>query len=186
MSGLEIVSASTQAHFADMSLIHALGWRDTYKGYVPDDYMAREITDTRWIPFFQKAYETGESTGLVAYAGGRAVSCLNYGPARTSNYNAGQAGATFPNEQYRDWGEIISFYTHPRERGKGYGGVLFEEALARLRRAGYEKCFVFVLRENEGARRFYAAHGFAWDGSQAEIPFPPDAICIDLRYVREL
>ena len=29
-------------------------------------------------------------------------------------------------------------------------------------------------------------HGFAWDGTQVEIPFPPDTVCIDLRYAREL
>ena len=23
-----------------------------------------------------------------------------------------------------------------------------------------------------------------WDGTHAEIPFPPDAVCVDLRYVR--
>ena len=184
-SQLEIVTASTPEHFAHMSLLHALGWRDTYKGYVPDDYMAREITDARWVPYFQRAYETGESTGLLAYVQGRPVSCLNYGPARTDNYNAGTV-CTFPNAGYEDWGEIISFYSHPAERGKGYGGLLFEAALDRLRRDGFQRAFVFVLRENQGARRFYAAHGFAWDGTRAEIPFPPDAICVDLRYVRDL
>ena len=56
----------------------------------------------------------------------------------------------------------------------------------RLRREGYRNCFVFVLRENEKARRFYAAHGFAWDGTHADIPFPPDTVCVDLRYTREL
>ena len=45
--------------------------------------------------------------------------------------------------------------------------------------------FVFVLRENEGARRFYAAHGFSWDGTHADIPFPHGTICVDLRYTRE-
>ena len=49
---LRFVDACTDAHFKAMSLIHALGWRTTYQGAVPDDYMAREITDERWVPFF--------------------------------------------------------------------------------------------------------------------------------------
>ena len=61
-----------------------------------------------------------------------------------------------------------------------------EEALRRLRISGFSRCYVLVLRENENARRFYSAHGFAWDGTQVEIPFPPDTVCIDLRYAREL
>ena len=185
MRELRVVEACREEHFAAMSLIHALGWRTTYQGYVPEDYMAREITDERWIPFFRRAHQTGESRGLLLYAGDTPVSCLNYGPARTENYNAGTV-CTFPNEGYEGWGEIISFYTHPEHRGRGYGGMLFETALDRLRGEGYRDAFVFVLRENEGARRFYAAHGFAWDGTRAEIPFPPDAICVDLRYVRPL
>ena len=183
MEALHLVEASSLPHFEAMSLIHALGWRDTYQGYVPDEYMAREITDRRWVKYFQEDYQTGRCHGLLLYRGETPVACINYGPARSENYNAGSA-CTFNNQGYEGWGEIISFYTHPAERGKGYGGLLFEEAVKRLKDAGHESAFVFVLRENQGARRFYAAHGFTWDGTHADIPFPPDAICVDLRYVR--
>ena len=187
MSGLRFVDARTDEHFAAMSLIHALGWRDTYVGYVPDDYMAREITDDRWVKFFREDYETGRCHGLLLYSGDTPVAAIKYGPARTENYNAGTSeGSAFPNEAYQGWGEIISFYTHPDHRDRGYGGLLFEEALRRLKADGFQNAFVFVLRENSRARKFYAAHGFRWDGTHADIPFPPDAICVDLRYTRAL
>ena len=185
MEQLHFVDACTEEHFRAMSLIHALGWRDTYAGAVPAEYMAREITDDRWVKYFRADYETGRCHGLLLYRGETPVAAINSGPARTENYNAGSA-STFPNGAYAGWGEIISFYTHPAERGKGYGGLLFEEAVARLKAAGHRNAFVFVLRENERARRFYAAHGFAWDGTHADIPFPPDTICVDLRYVKAL
>ena len=185
MSNLRFVDACQPEHFEAMSLIHALGWRDTYVGYVPADYMAREITDDRWVNFFREDYSTGRCHGLLLYRDSTPVACINYGPARTENYNAGSV-CTFDSAGYEGWGEIISFYTHPRERGKGYGGLLFEEALRRLRDEGFQKVFVFVLKENEKARGFYAAHGFAWDGTHADIPFPPDAVCVDLRYTREI
>ena len=186
MEKLHFVDACADAHFRAMSLIHALGWRDTYKGFVPDDYMAREITDERWVEVFRANYETQNGVhGLLLCRGETPVSCINYCRARTVNYNPGDI-CTFDNAAYADWGEIASFYTLPSERGKGYGGLLFEEALARLRAEGFQNAFVFVLRENEKARRFYAAHGFAWDGTHADIPFPPDTVCVDLRYVREL
>ena len=66
------------------------------------------------------------------------------------------------------------------------GPVQMEEALRRLRADGYLNCYVFVLRENEGARRFYARHGFAWDGTEEHIPFPHDMTCVDLRYTKQL
>lgn len=183
---LRFVDAVDEEHFRAMSLIHALGWRDTYVGYVPQDYLDSEITDERWVPVFRENYLTRNGCrGLLLYRGGEPVSCINYCRARTVNYNPGEI-CRFDNDAYADWGEIASFYTHPRERGKGYGGILFEEALRRLKEAGFERAFVFVLRQNEKARRFYAAHGFAWDGTHADIPFPPHAICEDLRYVKTL
>lgn len=171
-STLHFLSATTQAHFEAMSLIHALGWRTTYENAVPADYMAREITDQRWVPFFKEGHRSGLYNGLILYRSSTPVACCSYGPSRVKGYEG--------------WGEIISFYTHPQEKGQGYGGLLMEEALMRLRGDGFSKCYVLVLRENEGARRFYATHGFAWDGSHEDIPFPPDTICTDLRYTREL
>ncbi|MCM1440643.1 MAG: GNAT family N-acetyltransferase [Roseburia sp.] len=183
---LRFADACTDEHFRAMSLIHALGWRDTYADALPADYMAREITDGRWVDVFRKNYEEQNGVrGLLLCRRDTPVSCLNYCRARTTNYNPGDI-CTFDNAAYADWGEIASFYTHSAERGKGYGGLLLEEALRRLKADGFENAFVFVLRENEKARRFYAAHGFTWDGTHAEIPFPPDTVCVDLRYVRKL
>ena len=161
--GLCFVEAEKEEHFAAMSLIHALGWRDTYKGYVPDDYMSKEISDDRWTAVFRTNFETGVCHGLLLYRGDVPVACINYCRARKSNYNTGEV-CSFDNTGYEDWGEIASFYTHPADR----------------------YAFVFVLRENERARKFYSAHGFVWDGSHTDIPFPPDAICVDLRYTRKL
>ncbi len=55
---LHFVDATREEHFAAMSLIHALGWRDTYADCIPADYMASEITDDRWISVFRENYLT--------------------------------------------------------------------------------------------------------------------------------
>ena len=184
--GLRFVDAVKEEHFIAMSLIHALGWRDTYVGAVPQDFLDTQITDDRWTAVFRENYLSQNGChGLLLYQGETPVACINYCPARKSNYNPGEV-CQFHNEGYEDFGEIASFYTHPGERGKGYGGLLMDEALRRLKAAGFQKVFVFVLRENEKARRFYAAHGFQWDGTHQDIPFPPDTVCVDLRYVRAL
>lgn len=186
MSELYFVDACGEEHFRAMSLIHALGWRDTYPGYVPQDYLDSQITDDRWVSVFRENYERQNGChGLLLYRDSVPVACINYCRARTANYNPGDA-CKFDNAAYADWGEIASFYTHPDERGRGYGGLLFEEALRRLKAEGFRNAFVFVLRENEGARRFYSRHGFHWDGTCQDIPFPPNAVCVDLRYIRQL
>ncbi len=186
MSGdLRFVDACTHEHFAAMSRIHALGWRDTYVDAVPAHWMAEHVTDDHWTDTFRANYEGGIYHGLLLYRGDTPVGCINYGPARTEERSPG-SGIIYDNRDYEDWGELTSFYAHPDERDKGYGGLLIEEAARRLSELGHGNAFVFVLRENEKARRFYAAHGFQWDGTCADIPFPPDAICVDLRYVRKL
>ena len=53
MESLHFVDACTSEHFFAMSRIHALGWRTTYQDAVPAAYMAREITDDRWVPSFR-------------------------------------------------------------------------------------------------------------------------------------
>ena len=186
MDGSRFVDACTQEHFKAMSLIHALGWRDTYVDAVPADYMASEITDDRWVEVFRTNYETGNGVhGLLLYRGDRPVSCLNYCRARQVNYNPGDI-CTFDNAAYADWGEIASFYTHPAERGHGYGGAPMGGAPRRPKAGGLPDAFVFVLRGKEKGRRVYAAHGFAWDGTHADIPFPHNTVCVDLRYVKKL
>lgn len=172
MEHLNFVTAQQENHFEAMSLIHALGWRTTYQGAVPSDYMAREITNSHWVSFFRENYRTDRCTGLLLYRDGTPVACCNFGPARE--------------DAFVGWGEIISFYTHPAEKARGYGGQLMTEALRRLRMNSFKQCYVLVLRENAKARRFYSSHGFSWDGSHVDIPFPPNTICTDLRYTKRL
>ncbi|NCB62305.1 MAG: GNAT family N-acetyltransferase [Clostridia bacterium] len=185
MSQLSFIAAVSEEHFRAMSFIHALGWRTTYQDAVPSDYMAEVITDDHWVDFFREDHETGRCHGLLLYNGDKPVACCNYGPARVGPSPRQSEGLVLSGD-YVGWGELISFYTHPEEKGKGYGSAVMEAALDRLRRAGYLSCFVFVLRENAEARAFYAKHGFQWDGTWVDVPFPHDTICVDLRYTRAL
>ena len=82
MDHLHFTDACTGEHFAAMSLLHALGWRSTYSDAIPADYMAAEITDERWIPFFHADYETGRCRGLLLCRDDTPVACATYGPAR--------------------------------------------------------------------------------------------------------
>ena len=187
MSQLHIVEASTQEHFEAMSRIHALGWWAAYRENVPLDWMEENITPNRWVNTFQEYAHTPKHHGFLLYRDGEPVSCITCGPARIGNQNHGGGMLIqFDASGYEGWGEIISFYTLPGETGQGYGKLLMDRAKEQLRCDGFSQAYVFVLRENEGARRFYARQGFAWDGTHQDIPFPHDVICVDLRYTVDL
>lgn len=183
MDELRFVDACTEEHFKAMSLIHALGWRDTYAEAVPADYMAREITDERWVPVFRQNYGEGRYHGLLLYDGEQPLCCATYGPARVDQ-SAGDTICDFSSPDLADWGELVSLYGHPDHWGRGYGSVVMEEVLRRLNAAGYPGCFLYVLRENERARRFYEKHGFAWEGHSLNVNLASDTTLTDLRYCR--
>lgn len=178
------VDACTEEHFAAMSAIHCRGWRAAYPGYVPDDYLREVITEDHWIPFFREDYATKRCKGLLLYEDGVPAACCNYGPIRSGPSPRQSEGMVIDSGSYPEWSEVISLYTEPARIGSGLGSLLLEEALRRLREAGYPGCTLFVLRENEGARRFYERHGFAWDGTVQLVPFPHGMVCHDLRYIQ--
>ena len=144
MNSLRIIDACTEEHFAAMSRIHARGWHAAYPGHVPDDYLRDVITEDHWIPFFREDYATGRCRGLLLYDGENPVCCCTCGPVRLGPSPRQSEGLVIHGEAYRGWGEIISFYTDPACTGRGYGSVLMEEALRRLRADGYLNCYVFV------------------------------------------
>ena len=186
MPELRFVDACTEAHFSAMSAIHCRGWRAAYAGDVPEDYLREVITEERWIPFFREDYATKRCRGLLLYQDDQPVACCNYGPIRSGPSPRQSEGMVIDASQYEGWGEVISLYTEPGITSLGYGGMLLEEAVGRLKAAGYPGCTLFVLRENTGARRFYERHGFAWDGTVQKVPFPHGVVCHDLRYVKRL
>ena len=183
---LRFVDASTEEHFAAMSAIHCRGWRSAYPGYVPDDYLQEVTTEEHWIPFFRDDYATKRCKGILLYENDVPVACCNYGPIRSGPSPRQSAELVIDSSQYHGWGEVISLYVEPIATSRGYGGLLLEEAVGRLKAEGYPGCTLFVLRENSGARRFYERHGFAWDGTIQKVPFPHHMVCNDLRYVRSL
>ena len=185
MEQLHIVDACREQHFRDMSRLHALGWRAAYRDSIPADYMAREITDERWVPVFRQNYGEGRYHGLLLYDGEQPLCCATYGPARVDQ-SAGDTVCDFSSPDLAAWGELISLYGRPDRWGQGHGSIVMKEVLRRLGAAGYPGCFLYVLRENDRARRFYEKHGFAWDGTEEHIPFPHDMTCVDLRYTKQL
>jgi GNAT superfamily N-acetyltransferase len=63
-------------------------------------------------------------------------------------------------------GEISSIYAAPERWGTGLGRALMAEAEAQLRRLGFTTATLWVLRDNQRARRFYERAGWLPDGTE--------------------
>ncbi len=124
-----------------ISKVYEESWKSAYQGIIPQDYLD-SIPEGRWAP---KLDTPGWET-LLCIDDSQIVGTSSFCKSRFA--------------QFPDWGEIISIYLLPDYMGKGYGKILMEAALAKLKEQGYERVFLWVLEENNRARGFYEHCGF--------------------------
>lgn len=179
MSALIREAAAPEDFLAGSTLI-ARGWKRAYPGFVPDDYLEEVCTDGHWVDFLRSCHQAERSHTLMAWEVDVPMAVCAFGPGGIGLPHA--AGA----QNCAGMAEIYTFYANVDHLGGGYGSVLMDAALARLRADGWPAVFLMAMKEADGARRFYARHGFAWDGTSKRIPFPHDMVCTDLRYVQKL
>lgn len=128
----------------DISRIHALSWKSAYEGIVPQAYLD-ELKEDFWVSAFTAWIKNNVLTVQIITDSGSSVGCVAYGRSRDKS---------LPN-----WGEIVSIYLLPEYFGKGYGNKLLESALLDLKKSGYRNIYLWVLKDNQRARRFYENNG---------------------------
>ena len=61
---------------------------------------------------------------------------------------------------YGQLGHIYRIGVHPNFRQKGYGSILMEKSMYYLEKAGCNKFFLYVKKDNEAAIKLYKKHDF--------------------------
>ena len=121
--------------------------------FPPDRY---RFPDAEMREVWDGALRDAETAVLLAERAGRPVGLVSVSP-----------------------GWLRNLFVVPAEWGRGAGAALHDEAVALLRRHGPKAC-LWVLEENERARRFYKARGWRDDGARSRSEFPPYPV--ELRY----
>jgi diamine N-acetyltransferase len=78
---------------------------------------------------------------------------------------------------------LHGFYVLPEYWGTGVAGELHDAALAQM--PDCPELRLWVLEENNRARRFYERRGWRLNGETREVPFPPHPLDVGYSYVRE-
>ncbi|CAN5675639.1 GNAT family N-acetyltransferase [soil metagenome] len=128
-----------------LAKVHVDSWRTTYKGLMPDDYLAslsyaqreqmwRDILTNSTVSTFVYVAEAAPNQ-IVGFVSG--------GPARD--------GQTYA-------GELYAIYLLDNYQRQGIGRQLMLTLLQRLRQEGMISLLLWVLAENP-ARQFYEAFG---------------------------
>ncbi|MFE2881503.1 GNAT family N-acetyltransferase [Streptomyces sp. NPDC059272] len=156
-----------------VSEIRVLGWQFAYRGLMPQSFLdalsAKADAERRRARLLEG---DGSVLNLVATVADEIVGWAALGPYRDDELRTKDA-------------ELYAIYLDPEHVGTGAGRALMREGLRRCAALGHERIYLWVVRGNARARRFYERAGFWADG--AEEPYEVAGVLVpELRYVREL
>ncbi|MFJ4534803.1 GNAT family N-acetyltransferase [Streptomyces tibetensis] len=150
------------------------GWRGAYRGLIPQSYLdGLSVEEDAERRREHLSRSDGSVVNLVAEGtGGELVGWACHGPYREGDVLTDDA-------------ELYALYVHPDHVGRGVGRALLAESVARCSAAGHGRLLLWVLKENDRARRFYERAGLRADGAQE--PFEVAGVVVpEVRYARPL
>jgi GNAT superfamily N-acetyltransferase len=128
-----------------ISRVHVDSWRSTYRGIVPDDFLAKLNYEQRAkVRREQLEKNDPAKCTFVAEDDGKIVGFAMGGPRRDGD----------PSYD----GELYAIYLFQQHQGRGHGRALLKAVAAWLRENKYKSMLVWVLEENP-SKDFYKAHG---------------------------
>jgi ribosomal protein S18 acetylase RimI-like enzyme len=140
------IRQAAMADVAAIARVHVDSWRTTYKGLLPDDYLANlayEQREALWRKILSKP--VGQDLVYVAEeTSGNIVGFVSGGPERSGDpiYT----------------GEVYAIYLLERWQGQGIGRQLTITLVRQLVQRGLTSLLIWVMAENP-SRRFYEVLG---------------------------
>ncbi|MFL5298186.1 MAG: GNAT family N-acetyltransferase [Phenylobacterium sp.] len=150
----------------ELARVHVTSWRETYRGLLPDAFLAR-MSEAGFARRFGRELAVTEAgvtlaaadrQGLVAYAQGGAS-------------RRGVAGEA----------EIATLYVLRQAQGRGLGAQLMGEMARALSARGATTLMISVLRDNIRARGFYEHLGGVAETARQERG-PGGALLYEVAY----
>ena len=130
----------------------------SHRGLLPDhavDWMRTQMDAGRWEAILRgprrPTYEI-----VVAQVKGEVVAYADWSCERE-----GTSGG--------EVGELLSLFVSPPHWNLGVGGELLRYAEVRLHRLGFTDAILWVLQDNQRARRVYERGGWVADGTSANL-----------------
>jgi ribosomal protein S18 acetylase RimI-like enzyme len=152
--------------------VQVKAWQRAYRGLLPEetlDNLSVEGAVGRWAERLEGSW--GEF--MVREQEDRVIGFVACGPSRDEDLG-------------RQVGEVYVLYVAPDAWRQGHGGTLLREELKILRQSGYREAILWVLHNNEGAKRFYERMGFESDHTTRIITRSDGTPMKVTRYRREL
>lgn len=143
---LIVIREATVADAAAIARVHVRSWRETYRGIVPEEYLA-DLSRERRMEMWTQVIGNPER-GQVVYV--------------AEDPDAGIVGFANGGPDWQDdpiyRGELRAIYILADYHGRGLGRRLTGAVVGWLRARGYLSLLIWVLADNP-ARGFYEALG---------------------------
>ena len=137
-----LIRAATQDDAGSISLVHVESWRTTYRGIVPDQFLADLNVEERAVRW--REVLKSDPYIFIAERDGQVVGFISGGTIRE------------PLEECD--AELFAIYLLAEVQGKGIGTSLLMELAKRLEADGFQRMAVWVLEAN-ASRGFYERSG---------------------------
>lgn len=143
--------------------------RVAFRSLLPDEYLDHLRPETVSRHYFFEILLAGNEVRTVALHDGRVAGFASKGACR---------------EDF-DLGELYAIYVDPGHWSKGLGRALISESRASLLGQGFGEAVLWVLEDNQRARRFYELDGWSVDGARRVERFG-SVEAAEVRYRRRL
>jgi ribosomal protein S18 acetylase RimI-like enzyme len=135
---------------------HVDTWRETYRGLLPDAYLAGLDAAGR-EPQWQRVVERPAGQGCVFVVEDAQGALVGFASGGQHHGTLGHAG------------ELYTLYLRQAWQGQGLGRALFQAVATRLHEQGHHSLALWVLATNSRARDFYEALGGRFLREQAIV-----------------
>jgi ribosomal protein S18 acetylase RimI-like enzyme len=132
--------------------IHVAAWRAAYRGMMPDGYLASLSVEQRTGRWSKAISTPGPARIAVAHVNDEILGFCSFGPTR--------------DQAPPDIAEIYSLNVRPDRWRRGAGRMLCEHAFRQAALREHAAITLWVLKQNESARRFYECLGYLPDGAE--------------------
>jgi ribosomal protein S18 acetylase RimI-like enzyme len=171
---MALIRDAVAADAPRLAEIHAVAWRAAYRGLLSNEYLAG-LTPTTRLDWWNSrlARVPPRWAILVAEDEGEVVGFVTIGHCDDDDRRPPFAG------------ELYAMYVDPDRWGLGFGRELLFSAEDRFRADAYRDASLWVLRDNQRARRFYERGGWHPDLAEQRLVIGADAVTA-VRYLRDL
>jgi GNAT superfamily N-acetyltransferase len=134
-----------------MGRLHVRAWQEAYRGVMPDEYLDGLQVEDRVEVWHSHLSRPDGHPPLVSVVNGEVVGFAVFGTEQASS-----APSTC--------GELYAMNLDPDHWGQGIGRMLLQEVESQLAAVGHHEAVLWVVPENERARRLYESEGWLADG----------------------